>query len=198
MKKIIFLFLVSNLMLNAQKNEGSIGIKGGLNLATITGDASDNLSTRLAFHFGFMLESKISERMALQPELLFSSQGAIEKTGNEDLQYRLNYINVPILFKFYVSDEFSFDVGPQLGVLVSAKSSFRSSHDNDIKVNFSDTDYGLALGVGYKFINKVNLSARYNFGLKNISNKNYDFLNDGTIKNSVFQLSLGYYFNNYK
>lgn len=198
MKKSIILFLFSSLLLSAQQNGGSIGVKGGLNLSTITGKNDFDFAAKLAYHLGFMFESTVSESVSLQPEILFSSQGANEQSSYEDLEFRLNYVNVPILIKYYVSEGFSIDGGAQLGVLVAAKQSYHSSKDIDIKTNFSDTDYGLLIGTSYKFINKINLSARYNFGLKDISNSNYSFFNNGNIKNGVFQLSLGYYFNNKK
>lgn len=198
MKKIIFLLLVSTCIVNAQQNEDKIGIKGGFNFSTFTGyndSGITDFSRRISFHAGIMLESKLSNIVSLQPEVLFSSQGSDEEFDGVDYENRLNYVNLPILFKFYVSNQFSLDVGPQLGVLISAKQSNTSTRDNDIKTYFKDTDISLATGISYKFVSGFNLSARYNFGLKDIFNTDLYQYGD-KLKNGVFQLSIGYYFKN--
>jgi hypothetical protein len=143
-----------------------------------------------------MLESKISKIISLQPEILFSSQGVNVKFGTLEVENKLNYVNLPILLKFYVSEGLSLDIGPQFGVLISAKQSSSTSSTNiDIKSSYKETDIGLATGVSYNFVGGLNISARYNFGLKNILNEDlYPY--DSKLKNGVFQLSIGYYFKN--
>lgn len=197
MKKILtFFFVISLYICSAQNKDGNIGLKGGFNFSTITGDIEGDVSRRMSFNIGLMLETKLSNRFALQPEVVFSSQGFKVRYGEENLVNRLNYVNIPILFKMFVSDVFSFDIGPQLGVLISAKQSSTSTNDNDIKTVFNERDYALILGVSYKIMSRLNISARYNFGLKDIKNERLSSFGDSKIKNGVFQLAIGYYFKN--
>ena len=55
----------------------------------------------------------------------------------------------------------------------------------------SSIDFGLNFGLGYKLDSGLNFGARYNMGLSNINDTDDD---DDTIKNGVFQISLGYFF----
>ncbi|MBP0903594.1 porin family protein [Mariniflexile gromovii] len=192
---ILLSLLLLGIFVNAQDNQGVIGIKGGLNLATFTGAEDVDFSRIISFNLGIMLETKLSESISLQPEILLSAQGSKASIDSQSADNRLYYLNLPILLKFYTSDRFSFDIGPQLGILISAKqkSSSSSSTDNDIKTLFSDNDIGLITGISYKFVSGINFSARYNFGLKNIINTNL-YSNENKLKNGVFQLSIGYYF----
>ena len=196
MKKYLVIVLVLSITsLNAQNKEGNVGVKAGLNFSKLSGAKEADLSTRVSFNVGLMLETELSNHIAFQPEVLFSSQGSNEVLGSTDIEYRLNYLNLPLLLKFNLSEVITFDAGPQLGILISARESNTSIHDSDIKTIFKDTDYGLVFGLSSKFDNGLNLSIRYNLGLQNIRNTNYSSSNDNKLKNSVFQLSLGYYFN---
>ncbi|WP_445731102.1 porin family protein [Mariniflexile sp.] len=187
------------------------GAKAGLNLANMSGDVEDN-SMKLAFHLGGMAEIKISEQFAVQPELLYSAQGAKFSDGT----LSLNYLALPVMAKYAVTENFSIEAGPQFGYLLSAKAkdtsndnseptyeaTAKSSSSNkaqavqansrDIKENFKSFDLGLALGGSYLLGNGMNVGVRYIMGLSNTP-KNDD--GDFKYKNSVFQLSLGYYFN---
>ena len=207
MKKLLLSFIVLTLLLQANAQEGDIqfGAKGGLNFATLTGDL-EGLKGRTSFHLGGMAEIPMTEKLSIQPELLFSSQGA--KEDNNSLIF--NYINVPILAKYYVTNELSLEAGPQFGYLLSANlkydsegddlnpntrsegsSNTRASETEDVKDDIKSFDFGLIIGLGYKMDSGLNFGARYNLGLANASN----FENSsGKFQNGVFQISVGYFF----
>lgn len=183
MKKLLFCFAIAVLgiaHLNAQDVE--FGVKAGLNFASINGDGVPDSGITTAFNFGVMAEIPVSSKLSFQPELLYSGQGYA--TDKESIVF--NYINVPLMAKYYVTERFSFQAGPQIGVLTSAK-----IEDIDVKDNLKSTDFGLNFGLGYKLDNGLNFNARYNLGLSNIndvsgmSNKN---------QNGVVQVSVGYFF----
>jgi len=118
MNKIV-LFLLTSIFITAvsQAQEIKFGVKGGLNLSTLSGD-SPNISGR-----GAVLEVKFNDKFALQPELLYSEQGASAENGqlvNIETKLRLNYINIPILAKYYLTKGLSVEAGPQLGILIDA------------------------------------------------------------------------------
>jgi hypothetical protein len=66
---------------------------------------------------------------------------------------------------------FRIQAGPQLGLLISAKS--KNNNDiTDIKDNYKPIDLGLSVGASYVVPSTgFGIDARYNFGLSNI-NKN--------------------------
>jgi hypothetical protein len=187
MKKII-LSIVAVLAFgfaNAQSKGGdssmSFGAKGGLNFATIAG--SEGASSLLAFHLGAFAEFKVSDKFAVQPELLYSMQGAKYEGGN----INLNYINIPVMAKYFVTDAISINAGPQLGILMSA-----TADGKDVKEGYNTTDFGLNIGGGYNIGDNMMLDLRYNLGFSELQ-KDKPTGGDAN-KNAVIQLSFGYKF----
>lgn len=183
----------------ANAQDVKFGAKAALNIATLSGD-DENTSSYTGFQVGGFAEIKVSEKFAVQPELMYSAQGGKEK-GVENYNgtdydvtaiYKLGYINIPVMAKFYVAKSFSLEAGPQIGFLVSAKGEAKvlgTSTEVDIKDSVKAVDFGLNLGAGYDFTNKFSAGLRYNFGLSNINDED-----SSEIKNGVFSVSLGYKF----
>ncbi|MEO6174772.1 MAG: porin family protein [Flavobacterium circumlabens] len=179
---------------NAQ--ETKFGVKGGVNLVTLTGDIK-HTSSKAGFHVGGFAEFKISDKFSIQPEVLYSTQGTKEKGQSSfselELNYKLAYINLPILAKYYVAEKFSLEAGPQIGFLVSAKGEYTVAGDSeevDIKNDFESIDFGIDFGAAYDFTENISAELRYNLGLANLAKDADDY----KIRNSVFSLSVGYKF----
>ena len=195
MKRILLMSILTMITLSSCVCH-NLGLKTGLNVASISGDETENLSSRTGFFFGGFAELCVSNDFAIQPELLYSMQGA-EYTMSEgyDGKFKLDYLNVPVMAKVKVTDELYFEAGPQVGILLSAKDEFASSGDSgeeDIKDEIKGVDFGANVGVGYQFEGGLNIGARYNLGLSNIN----DFEGSDSFKNQngVFQFSVGFRF----
>jgi hypothetical protein len=181
------------------------GVKAGVNLANLTGDFDPSI--KVGFHVGGFMEYKVSKKFTIQPELLYSTQGAkynstevgdnISVSGETNI--KLAYLNLPVMAKYYISNKFSLEAGPQIGFLLSAKNEFdftgiylgepiSVSGEEDIKYDLNSIDFGINFGAGYDFNDKISLGLRYNLGLSDVSDFYY------FDKNSVIQLSLGYKF----
>ena len=108
--------------------------------------------------------------------------------------FKLNYINVPVIAKYYAAKNFSLEAGPQIGFLTKSTVNGTASGvtvDVDGKQFFKSIDFGLNIGAGYDFTKKLSASLRYNIGLSNVGSDT--FTADGEkITNSVFSISLGY------
>jgi hypothetical protein len=65
--------------------------------------------------------------------------------------------------------------------------------EEDIKDDLKGIDFGVNFGIGYKMESGLNFGARYNLGLTD-ANDNPDELGDSSFKNSVIQVSVGYFF----
>ncbi|MGH1384785.1 porin family protein [Kordia sp.] len=197
-KRSIFLvLLLVGFYTNAQNI--SFGFKGGLNLSSIYGDNSDGTKMRAGVHLGVMSEFKLTSKFSIQPELLYSQQGVNQDvffTLIQDaiapeitLKSRYNYLNLPILAKYYASENFSLEFGPQVGFLVSAKQE-GDGQELDVKDGVKSIDFGVSVGFGYKLSSGLNFSARYNAGLSNIND--VDGISDENT-NGVIQVSIGYF-----
>jgi hypothetical protein len=179
------------------------GAKGGVNFSSFYGDgvpAFTDHKGRTSFHLGLVAEIPVSERFSIQPEVLYSGQGydlATRNNGN-DVEYQLDYINVPLIAKFYVFEGLALEAGPQVGFLVNSEIDFDPSSVNDgnsINLNedqFNKTDFSVALGASYKFRGGLFLNGRYNIGLREV----YDdsVVSGADAKHSVVQLGLGFMF----
>ncbi|SNR32269.1 Outer membrane protein beta-barrel domain-containing protein [Lutibacter agarilyticus] len=207
MKKIILtVFIVVFTMVSVQ-GQAEIGIKAGVNFASIMGDTPRGLRFRTAYDFGLVAEFETSPSTAVQPEIMYSSQGfhydggIINGESIAEDNYKLDYLNIPLVFKYYFSEGASFEVGPQVGFLLSAKTADDTINNGDLRDNLTNASFDFLVGFGYKFDNGFNLNARYVGGLTNIwkgYNRNpppgYWYYDYGK-RNSVFQLTVGYYFN---
>ena len=169
----------------ANAQETKFGVKAGLNMADLSGDDTDGIDSKLAFHVGGFAEIKLTDKFALQPELLYSAQGGKADGG----KYNFDYINLPVMAKFYITEQFSVEAGPQVGFLVSAKVKPDSGDSVDVKDELKSTDFGFNAGLGYNFTENLSAGVRYNMGLSQVIDA------DGVdAKTSVFSLSVGYKF----
>jgi hypothetical protein len=185
MKKIILTAAAVFALSFANAQDTKYGVKGGLNMSNVSN--AEGSSSLLAFHLGGFAEFKISDKFAVQPELLYSAQGAKFSAGGVSFTTNLNYINIPVMAKYYVADAFSIEAGPQIGFLMSAK-----EDGTDIKEFCNSTDFGINLGAGYNLNETMSLGLRYNMGLSDVQ-KDLAPGESGS-KNSSIQLSFGYKF----
>lgn len=187
MKKVVFSLLAITafgLTTNAQQVV-KFGPKAGANLATFN-NGSNDIEMKVSFHVGAFAEISLMDQFALQPELLYSAQGA--KSGNNKWNY--DFINIPIMAKYYVIDDLAVEAGPYVGFLMNAKIKGNDGVSMDVKDGLNTVDFGLGFGVSYNFNDGLFAGARYNFGLTDLAKNNeYE-----AVKNSVIQISVGYRF----
>ncbi|MFV0305807.1 MAG: porin family protein [Moheibacter sp.] len=205
MKKMFLVVAVLFTGITATNAQTKFGIKTGVQIANLTGDDADDVSSKLGFNVGGYANIRLSEAFAFQPEVLFSLQGSkLDETYTDgtyteviDQKVNLNYINVPLMMKWYAYDGLNFEFGPQIGFNVTAKSkgdysysdgteSYSDSLDYDIE-DTETIDFGLNIGAGYELNNGLNFGLRYGLGLT-------DVVKDSDVKNSVFSFGVGYTF----
>ncbi|GEP52085.1 hypothetical protein FNO01nite_27570 [Flavobacterium noncentrifugens] len=228
MKKITLTALALCAFAFTQAQDIKFGAKAGLNLANLTTDygnldgySNDN-KMKPGFHVGGFVEIKISDKFAIQPEVLYSLQGTKVKSSEADFdgysyssedKISLSYINVPVMVKFYPIEKLFIEAGPQVGFLISAKNkseytetdgdvTMSASTDVDVKDAYKSIDFGVNVGAGYEFTENLFASVRYNIGLSDIAEdgNNDEDLDLGAYgsyfktRNSVLSISLGYKF----
>lgn len=185
---ILAFLTVTGGFVNAQSV--NIGIKGGLNSYTIGGDDTEDIDGKLGYNVGLLGHIHLSERFGLQPEIVYSTQGAKADDGSGDVKISLDYINVPVLFQYMYDNGFRIQAGPQVGFLTSAKAK-ADGVTVDLDDSFNTIDFGLSVGASYVHPpSGFGVDARYNLGLSNINeddaSKNY---------NRGFQVGIFYLFN---
>jgi opacity protein-like surface antigen len=182
---------------DSQSGKISFGAKGALNIANFAGDDAGSSESLIGFNAGLFAEFQLGKKLYLKPELVYSAQGAKEDLIIEgvefDVSLKANYINIPVLFKYYVANDFSLEAGPYIGFLTAAKIQFDSSIGSgteDAEDFFKSTDFGIGVGLNYDITNVIFANARYSTSLVEIG----DTGSEDDIKNSVFQFGLGFRF----
>ena len=198
MKKIILSAVAVMAFGFANAQDAKFGVKGGVNFATLSGDV-ENESSIVGFNVGGFAEIKISDKFSVQPELLYSTQGAkfeYSEFGNTYKEtLKLAYLNLPVMAKYYVAPKFSLEAGPQIGFLLSAKDEYSGegmSGSANVKDNFNSIDFGLNFGAGFDFTDNFSAGIRYNLGLSNIADTEAG--DDTKVTSNVLSLSVGYKF----
>ena len=163
--------------------------KIGLNFANMTN--SDG-SMKPGLNIGVAGEVMMTNNFAIEPGIFYSMQGAKGKGESSGLKIKNDYLNIPVLAKFYVWEGVSVDLGPQLGFALNGKNKTKSG-GTEVKTDIdhlNTVDLSFAMGLSYDFNMGLVVSARYNLGLTNVIEK--DIV--GNNQNRVFQLSAGWKF----
>ncbi|HLA55507.1 MAG TPA: porin family protein [Flavobacterium sp.] len=182
MKKIILsaLAIFAFGFANAQDKGGSdssitFGVKAGVQNTNFTGDDADT-DAKTSFYVGGLVDFTVSESFHVQPELLYSMEGADNDLG-------ISYLRIPIMAKYYVMEGLSLQAGPEVAFKIGTE-------EDGLDEITKSTDFGLGIGAGYELSNGLMFDLRYNMGLSSI----YDGDGDVDIKNSGIALGLGYRF----
>jgi hypothetical protein len=165
MKVYLPLLLFCLVAYSSQAQKWTPGIKGGLNIADVSGFNGDS---RLSGHVGLFFHGRINRMWSIQPEILYSGQGQRYWAGRDEYTLALNYIQIPLLFQFHPVKQFYLEFGPQIGFLLSANAKI---HDDKSEVDqyFRKVDAAIALGMGIQVTPMLGFYARYNAGIADIS-----------------------------
>jgi len=187
MKKTILVAVVLFAMSHtAQAQLIKFGFKGGVNYANQNGSEitvnSTNYDTSAitSYHAGLVTEIKVTDGFSIQPELLYSTQGATYKNAVDEFKNELGYLSIPVMAKFHFNKTVSLDLGPQASFLLSERKN----------ANFNDSEsfeFGAAGGLTLNLTKHLFLQGRYVLGLTEASK-------DAQVKNSVLQVSAGFTF----
>jgi len=199
MKNFVF---AAGLLLVASQAHAQFGVKGGVNEAVLTGRVGEDATYKTYFHAGVFYEAKLIGPLSIQPELLYSLQGAQLKGASTITNYttKLNYIQVPILLKATFGPVY-VEGGPQFGYLVQANEdgtvqvrnstgnvAFASANQTSTD-NYKRGEFALVAGVGVKLGPVVRVGGRFVAGLNDINNLQYlQGVNDPRLQNRVFQV----------
>ncbi|QOR74364.1 PorT family protein [Cruoricaptor ignavus] len=222
MKKLfIFSALAASATAFSQYAEkrSQFGITAGVHGSHIHGIHQDS-EARVAPSVGVFFEAPISQRSTSElsrsgglffaPQVEYSMQGEYNKYPGGKQKFFADFINLPILLKYYfgakansgLNSSWFLTVGPKVGFIVNQKVSGDSINDpttgiNYIDLHFNDNDefnkfdFGVVGGLGYAFDNHWQLMLRYDHGFT----KMYDNTpHDKTTYNYKLGLSVNYGF----
>jgi hypothetical protein len=201
-KTLLALLVLSSLFSFGQTTQNSksspfiqFGLKAGVNVADVKTDLSPNHNSKLDFHAGILGHIHLSPHIALQPEVVYSRQGYEQMiASNRDLEMKLDYINIPILFQ-YMNRGFRVESGPQVGFLVNAEGDFSTGETDELKDYIKPLDFSWGFGLSYLSPLGIGISGRYNVGISNINDKITESgISNTEMNNRVWQFGLFYQF----
>ena len=210
MKKIVIALMCTILAtgaVSAQK-KFTFGPKVGFDFTNYWGKDVEH-GGQLNYQIGAFMEYRLTDKFSVAPEVVFAAQGGKYDKTTSGVTYKetdhVNYINVPVMLKFYVVPSLSIDFGPQLGINVYSKttSELKAGSNADKKTtdlkDFTKTvDFGVGIGLTYNITNDVFVQGRYTMGLTKVFDNKESFILEALgfdkPKNSNAQISIGYRF----
>jgi hypothetical protein len=161
----VLLILLSIKSLTAQEFNG--GVLGGLSASEISGDGKWG-PNKAGIYAGFFVNRYFSTRSSVQMELDYIQKGSRENpdsTNNYNFYLlRLNYIEMPLHYKYDFHEKATLEAGLSLGVLVHSYE--EGNPGNPVSGgDFSKTDLSLNIGAYYTFIENFRINVRYSNSL---------------------------------
>jgi Outer membrane protein beta-barrel domain len=170
---VFVIVLVCGARVGAQ--ETSWGVKGGVNLATLstTDDPGPDFTYRIGLVAGGFFTWPLAGRLDLQPEVLFSQQGASLADTAVDATIKLDSLVAPILLRYRLRSSgrgLVLFAGPSLGFRLTAKVTAEAGGQttkDDIADDIERFDYGVVFGAGWEF-GRLSVDGRYTWGLSRL------------------------------
>lgn len=209
MKKILLLLLVTLIAgsVSAQK-KFTFGPKAGFTIADLHADDNDQndqiSGVKAGLVVGAFAEYRAVKWFAVSADVLFARKGAknefsvntTEFNQTAENNFKLSYIDVPVLANFYVTKRLALKAGIQPSFLVGAKNDVTASVNGeshsekvDLKDELNTVDFSIPVGVAYTFKMGLVLDLRYHIGCTDLL-KNGDY----KLTNRVATLTVGWKF----
>lgn len=201
MKKVFVLIAAAIVCMSAMA-QVQFGAKIGADMTNFWGPDVEH-GMKPGYQVGLLMEYKVSPRFGIAPEVVFAAQGGKSKVlafdinnhgidlATTDVKYNANYINVPVMLKFYATPNFSIDLGPQVGFNVYNKAKAKGVDKSvDIKDITKPVDFGLGLGGTFNLTENAFVQARYTLGLTKVF-KDEDVIGENKAKNGNVQIAFG-------
>lgn len=210
--------------MNKVKEPVRFGIKGGLNVSQFSEQELNTKSLKPGFNAGAFVNIPLSEKFAIQPEVMYNQLGAksiVNSTetvsGDTTVKIKdnfttsLNYISVPVMLQMKPADNFYIEAGPEISYFMNGKNTGETTVTTTVagssttetvsesksinKDRMKKLNLGFGLGLGYYFTPNLGINARYVNSLTHLANNSgVAEANKNINTNRVFQIGLNYKF----
>ena len=161
---------------------------------------------KIGFYIGGFTNITISEKLKIQPELLYFNQGTkaifeditlTDSNGNSlttgDVESKINEstISIPINLQYFISQKFYLEGGIQLGYIINRKeeitknpfSQFTTNNQGNNNMDYDQFDFGFNIGIGFSLLENMRINTRTFLGI---------IERDNSIKPLVLSLGIEY------
>lgn len=187
---IIFFYFSFTSANKLTAQEFYLGLKTGSGWSGFTyeGQAAHEIDTEQKLNIALTYNLKFSEKYGLNIETGYSDRGV--QIDNNELDYRLNYLDMPILLDYYPVPRVRLNAGPEITYLISAI----NQQNDSTKVNIMDRFENRwaingAIGANYSINFFLDAGIRYQIPITTISQSDAT-LNTRNTKSRYLQLYL--------
>lgn len=192
MKKILFTLAFVGLIAFSAQAQLRYGIKGGVNLSSLSGDGDDHLKNMTGFYIGPNIEASVPIiGLSIEGSILYSQKGI--KSKGDEVDEKIGYIEVPVTLRYkfgipVVSRIVTpfLDAGPYATFKVSGDKNIGDVED---QIKTKSFGAGLNFGVGVELLSRVQVRGGYQLGLTD----NFKG-GDISLKNRTWQIGAAVYF----
>ncbi len=168
----LLVFLISLTQLYAQEDQGfKAGVQFGMTGTQVTGDALSGFN-KAGLFAGFLVNRAVGKLGDFQLEMNFIQKGSRKNAqpskGILDAYLlRLNYIEIPIMYRFKIVEPLSIEVGLQLAYLISSSEyDINGIISTDPTVEgFKKLDFSAFTGLHYQINKHIGISFRYGYSI---------------------------------
>ena len=217
MNKKKLVFLVALLTASYAQAQFTFGVRAGFNLTKVSapdgrGFENFNPNYKPGFQIGVVGEYDVSDHFAIQPGILFATQGykvsesiTIPKTGKVEVKgtVNINYFQIPVnvLCKAdFGGNLLLLQAGPYFGFALGGKAKSETTVEGETEKDETDLKFGskedqlkpFDFGLGYGVIvqlDAIQIGLGYNLGLTKLYN-----IDKMSIKNRGFVVTTTYFF----
>lgn len=192
---ILTAMVVAGAATDADAKKYFVGVKGGVDMARLNGDGTDELDSRNQFMGGAFFGIDFTEDFAVQLEALYIQKGAEGPYGTAagdtvNAAFKLDYIEFPVIFKAGFSDSktigFSLYAGPTFGFNLSAEAEDLDTQVTE-ELDAESFEFGVAFGGGVEYqLSSMSIigDVRYSMGLT-------DAVKETDVQNSGVEIMVG-------
>lgn len=169
MKRLLILIFLTGVSISSFAQGFGGGLFAGISTSQMTGDNIVGFH-KAGFYGGAFTDYRFTPRSTLQLELSFLQRGSRQtptvKNNNTRFLYNLNYIEFPVLYRWYGIKNMNLEIGPSVSYLINSKQE-DSFGEVTNKIEFNKIDLSIAAGLSYYLLKskKLEVNARYSLSV---------------------------------
>ena len=158
---LISLFLLFYFTAVSQNIKG--GLIAGVSTSQVSGDQLSGFN-KAGLTAGALAKTSFSEKSEIEIELLYVQKGSVKNINpdkNDNIYYRLklNYVEVPLVYKYKAGDKWTFDVGASYGRLIHSSEEDENGEFPSV-VPFKKNELSINGGLNYLLFGNVIMNWR--------------------------------------
>ena len=160
--KLIIISIITTISFSIYSQDFNGGVLGGINASQVFGDSYSG-PNKAGLYLGVFVNRYFSKRSSVQLELDYIQKGSRKNpdgsTGDYDeYKLRLNYIELPVLYKYDFAEKGTLETGLSLGVLIYEDEYTYPGPASGQE--FSKVDFSFNLGAYYTIVKNLRINVR--------------------------------------